>query len=344
MKRKLSALVLCLLFLLLTACGNTTETSSVAEEESTPVIVEPEPVLYKNPLTGVTELSEEKTEDRPVAIMVNNLSLAQPVQTGLNKADIIYETEVEAGITRLLAVFQDVTKAEKIGSIRSARYPYVDLALGHNALYLHRGQDQTYCGPHLKDIDDVDISESNYAVRISNGLAKEHTLYTYGEKLWNGLVNDGKKTKNDNVKPWVNFADEEESITLSGTATKVTVPFPGSGKSNFLYDPQTGLYTRYFNDTLRTDYFTNETTELKNVFVLLTTIRLYPDGYHRQVYLESGIGYYAVNGTYEEIAWSKGAATNGFTFTKADGTPLTVNPGKSWVCIADQNTTKPTFE
>ena len=104
------------------------------------------------------------------------------------------------------------------------------------------------------------------------------------------------------------------------------------------------LYHDGYSLMVRTDYFTNETTELKNVFVLLTTIRLYPDGYHRQVYLESGIGYYAVNGTYEEIAWSKGAATNGFTFTKADGTPLTVNPGKSWVCIADQNTTKPTFE
>lgn len=73
--------------------------------------------------------------------MINNISTAQPVQTGLNKADIIYETEVEGGITRLMAVFQDITTAEKIGTIRSARYPYVDLAMGHNAIFIHCGQD-----------------------------------------------------------------------------------------------------------------------------------------------------------------------------------------------------------
>ena len=80
--------------------------------------------------------------------MINNISVAQSVQTGLSKADIVYETEVEGGITRLLAVFQDITAAEKIGTIRSARYPYVDLAMGHNAIYVHCGQDGTYCEPH----------------------------------------------------------------------------------------------------------------------------------------------------------------------------------------------------
>ena len=348
MKRRILALLFCMLFLLLSACGKKEDTAvEKGEEPSYPEmpVEEEAPKFSVNPLTGVLDLTIGKENDRPVAIMINNLSTAQPVQTGLSKADIIFETEVEGGITRLLAVFQDVTKAEKIGTVRSARYPYVDLALGLNALYVHRGQDETYCRPHLKDIDDIDVDESNYGARISNGLSKEHTLYAYGEKLWNGIVGSGFTVKNNRAKPWATFAAEGETVTLSGgAANKVTVPFPGSGKSNFVYDAQTGLYTRYFNETLRTDYFTKETTQVKNVFVLLTTIQNYPDGYHKRVDLQSGEGYCAVNGTYEKIRWSKGAATNGFTFTKADGTVLTVNPGNSFVCIANKNTTVPTFQ
>ena len=346
MSKKVIALLLCLSLFMLAACSDKTERLSVDEgdEPQSSVASETEPVLYKNPLTGISELTEDKADDRPVAIMINNITTAQPVQAGLNKADLIYETEVEGGITRLLAVYQAVSKAGTIGTIRSARYPYVDLALGHNAIYLHHGQDNTYCGPHLKDIDDINISESNYGFRTKNGLASEHTLYTEGSKLWNGLVSDKVKTERGTDKAWVSFADANAPVTLENTASTVSIPFSTSYKSVFKYDSATGAYTRYFKDTLRKDYKTGEATEVKNVFVLLTTIKNYPDGYHRQVALESGDGYYCTGGTYTPIKWSKGSSTNGFKFTKADGTELTVNAGSSWVCLADKNTSKPVFE
>lgn len=344
MSKKILALLLCLSLFMLSACSDKTERLSVDEGEEPQSSATTEPVLHKNPLTGVTELSKDKTDDRPVAIMVNNITTAQPVQAGLNQADIIYETEVEGGITRLLAVYQDVSKAATIGTIRSARYAYVDLALGHNAIYFHHGQDPTYCAPHLNDIDDINISESNYAFRLSNGLASEHTLYTDGTKLWNGLLKDKVKTERGSDKAWASFADEETAITLESTAVTVSVPFSASYKSVFKYDAATGVYTRYFGNTLRKDYKTGEATEFKNVFVLLTTISNYPDGKHRKIDLESGDGYYCVNGTYTPIKWSKGAASNGFKFTNADGSELTVNAGSSWVCIADKGTSKPIFE
>ncbi|MGN0494003.1 MAG: DUF3048 domain-containing protein [Acutalibacteraceae bacterium] len=345
MLKKSILIFLCLAICLLAGCSKKTERLSVDKgDEPSSSEAEQFPVLYKNPLTGISELTADKADDRPIAIMINNISTAQPVQTGLNKADIIFETEVEGGITRLMAVFQDVNKAEKIGTIRSARYPYVDLALGLNAIYLHRGQDEKYCAPHLKDIDDIDISESNYGVRISNGLASEHTLYTYGDKLWNGLVKDGVKTERGSSEAWMSFADEDAPVAFENSAASVSVPFSASYKTVMKYDSATGRYTRYFGNNIRKDYVTGEAVTVKNVFVLLTSIRNYSDGYHRQVALESGDGYYCVNGTYTAIKWSKGAAKNGFKFTKADGTELTVNPGNSWVCIADKGISQPVFE
>ena len=348
MLKKSLLLFFCFIVLLASGCQKTGDPLS-ADQPSEPQsslepAPEPEPALFQNPLTGLLDLAEEKTDDRPVAIAINNISVAQPVQAGIGKADIVYETEVEGGITRLLALYQDVGKVEKIGTIRSARYVFVDLALGHNALYIHHGQDPVYCKPHLNDIDDVTLSENNYGFRLKNGLAREHTLYTNGEKLWSGLVSSGRKTENTKTGTWVTFGDQEASSSFENTASSVTVPFSSSYRSVFRYDAATGKYTRYFKDTLRKDYFTGETTQVKNVFVLLTSIQNYPDGYHRQVSLQSGSGYYCVNGTYTPISWSKGSAKSSFRFTTADGKDLVVDPGNSWVCLANRNNSKPIFE
>lgn len=350
MLKKSAIILMAFIMLLATGCtGAKEKIDSIVNNDGASSETAPKVTYSVNPLTGLENLTEGKETDRPVAIMINNLyssaskQNAQSVQAGLAGADIIYETEVEGGVTRLLAVYQDVSKVGKIGTVRSARYAYVDLAMGHNAIYVHHGVDPTYCKPHLKDTDPIALSENNYGFREKNGLAKEHTLYTSGEKLWNGLVNDKKKTQNTTQALWQNFADETESLTFENSAKVITAQFSTAYKSVFKYDEKTGLYTRYFKDTERKDYFTKESTKVKNVFILKTSITNYPDGKHRKVSLTSGDGYYCVNGTYIPIKWSKGSSKNGFKFTNTDGTPLTVNAGNSWVCISGTKH-KDTFE
>lgn len=335
MTKKFLAALLSLAFICMAGCGGTDTNSQVDNTPSKPES-EPEPIVFVNPLTGIENIeNEEVTYRRPVAVMINNISIAQKVQTGLTQADIVYETEVEGGITRLMAVFQDITKVEQFGTVRSARYPYVDLAMGHNAIYVHHGQDNTYCAPHLKDTQAFTIASNNAGARIKNGLATEHTLYGYGPKLWDWL---GTKTKFDldvdAVKTWQNFTKSGESLTFDSVATNISVPFSNSYKTVFKYDETNKNYVRYFKDTQRLDYLTAAPECFKNVFVLITDITNYPDGYHRQVALESGEGWYCVNGTYMPILWSKGAASDSFKFTDVNGNTIKVNQGNSWVCIA----------
>ena len=343
MFKKIMAVLFAALMIFAVGCEQKVVYDDLSDYEDTSSIEETESEKGVNPLTGVEEFEDiSKAKQRPVAIMVNNVQVAQKVQTGLSKADIIYETEVEGGITRLMAVYQDVTKVEKIGSVRSARYPYVDLALGHNAVYVHCGQDPTYCKPHLSDIDDLDIdTNSKGAKRIPNGLSSEHTLYAITGDLWES-INDKFDTKVSSAKAWANFTDQ--ALTLDGgSATSISVPFPAA-TTNFTYDAQSELYTRLSGSTILTDYNTKEATTVKNVFILLTTITTYPDGEHRKVALESGDGYYITNGTVQFIKWSKGAATNGFKFTDSNGKEISVSQGNSWVCIANKSTCNPKIQ
>lgn len=348
--KKIIALLLCLTMLSLTGCSllKKKEADTDADtDNSSDIVIEKEEKKENsiNPLTGL-EIDKDKLDYRPVGVMINNINIAQPVQTGVNKADIVYETEVEGGITRLLAIFKDITAVNQLGTVRSARYPYVDLSLGHDAVYIHCGQDPKYCAPHLKDIDDISIGPGVCGgKRIPNGLASEHTLYTFGDKLLEGIKDKKIRTTADNNDFWQDFAKEGEEVSLTdGTANKISVSFSTSYKTVFNYDTNKQKYTRSFGTTVRTDYVTKDTTDVKNLFVLLTNIRDYSDGYHRQVDLIGGDGYYFSNGSYAKIKWSKGDAKSAFRFTDLNGNKLKVNAGNSWVCIADKGTSQPVIE
>ena len=345
MLKRILAVMLAALMIFAVGCNDNVVYDDLSDYESeaqTPVVDDTQ-TLTVNPLTGVAELENaDKAKQRPVAIMVENSTISMPVQTGLSKADVIYETEVEGGITRLVAVYQDISDLDKIGNVRSARYPYVDLALGHNAIYVHCGQDPTYCAPHLNDIDDLDInSDDTGSKRISNGLSSTHNVYVLAQDMWK-RISDKFDTTVSNSSEWVNFTNE--TLTLDGgAATSVSVPFPTS-TTRFTYDASSGLYTRLIGSDVQTDYFTKETTQVKNIFVLLTTITDYPDGEHRKVSLDSGDGYYITPGTVQFIKWSKGSSTNSFKFTDTSGNEISVSAGNSWVCIANKSTCSPSIQ
>lgn len=348
MVKRIFLIFVCFAFIALSGCGEKVDRLTVEDGD------QPDLSLQKsqssqisvviNPLTGLDDINEEKADSRPVAVMINNIKEAQGVQTGVGEADIVYETEVEGGITRLMAVYQNISSVGKIGSIRSARYAFVDLAMGHNAIYIHHGEDPTYCKPHLKDTDHFSLSEDNYGTRIPNGLPKEHTLYTQGDRVWKGLVSDGWKIKNTKSESWQSFADKDSPVAFETAAASVTVPFSTSYKTTFKYDATSGKYTRLSNGKELTDYNSGAKIQFKNIFVLMTSITNYSDGKHRNIKLTGGTGYYCVNGTYTRINWSKGNASSPFVFTTADGQKLIVNPGNSWVCIADSHTSNPVFE
>lgn len=76
---------------------------------------------------------------RPIAVMYNNIQAGLP-QSGISKADVIFEGQCEGGVTRLMGVFQNYDDVTSIGSIRSCRDYYPFLAAEYDAAYFHFGQ------------------------------------------------------------------------------------------------------------------------------------------------------------------------------------------------------------
>jgi len=74
-----------------------------------------------NPLTGKTTADPNQLDRRPIAIKISNYPRSVRPQSGLSKADLVYEYYLEQGITRFIAIFYG-EDANKAGPIRSARF------------------------------------------------------------------------------------------------------------------------------------------------------------------------------------------------------------------------------
>ena len=82
-------------------------------------------VINQKP-TSLHSLTGLPGEDAPIlAVKIDDTNAAHP-QIGIDQADVVYVEQVEAGLTRLLAIFSSQIP-EKIGPIRSVRISDIDL-------------------------------------------------------------------------------------------------------------------------------------------------------------------------------------------------------------------------
>lgn len=346
--RSIICLVLIFVFLFGGCKASTKPEPKPAEnfsQNETSTVQPPAVKTVTNPLTGLNDLNPDVAGNRPVAIMINNIKTAQKVQEGLSKADIVYELYVEGGITRLLAVYKDPSVVKELGSVRSARYSYVDLAAGHDAIYVHCGMDPTYCAPYMKRLgfDNFNLnsgSTADYGFRKSNGLSSEHTVYTTPEKLAKGFKTLGWRTeiKQRHRSNWQSFNSPDNPATLSpSTANKIVVPMSSSYVSGFNYDPATQMYLKTENGAAHTDKLYNTQLSYKNVLVLFSSIVTQSDGKHVNTTLSNGNGYYFSQGTYIPVKWSKGGTYDALKLTDEAGQAIGYNAGSTWVCFANNN-------
>ncbi|WP_160724250.1 DUF3048 domain-containing protein [Bacillus sp. USDA818B3_A] len=286
--------------------------------------------LYFYPLTGIG--TDTKPDQRAVAVMVNNHPKARP-QSGLIKADIVYEILAEGDITRFLAVFQS-QRPTNIGPVRSARDYYIELAKGLNALYIAHGY-----SPKAKQ-----LLESNYVDNL-NGMVYDGTLFkrsrsrkpphnsyiTY-KNILKGAGQKGYTMKNS--PPSFTFYSMEESKTLSGQEAKsVSITYSKSGTFNSTYefDETAGKYKRFSAGEQTVDLETGDPILLDNIFIIEAVHRTIDTYGLRDIDLKSGGKAYLLQmGKLNEIEW---ANKNGRIIPVKNGEEIPLVQGHTWVNV-----------
>ncbi len=109
------------------------------------------PKVSECPINGAKYTKAEEDiwqARRPIAAMIENNVDARP-ESGLSKADVVYEAVAEGGITRFMSVFYCGASAEdvKAAPIRSVRVYFMNMAAGYgkNPIFLHQGGANNIC-------------------------------------------------------------------------------------------------------------------------------------------------------------------------------------------------------
>jgi len=284
------------------------------------------PKTAECPLNGkmFTELEKERwLEKRPLFVMIENHEEARP-QSGLLKADVIYEAVAEGGITRFGTVYYcgAVAKEEIIGPVRSARTYFLDWASEYGPpLYIHVGG--AHCDPNtsegclnggkadaLGQIGDYgwegenDLNQFSLGYptfwrdyeRIGHTVATEHTMYSTTEKLWQ--VGEKRDWTNEdpegedwqtNFTKW-SFKDDAGGLE-KGDGGKIEFVFwegHGQYKVVWEYDKENNKYKRFNGGKPHLDLSTNEQLTSKNVVVQFAKESPANDGYPGNIHLLYG--------------------------------------------------------
>jgi hypothetical protein len=338
-----------LIILLLTACTNANEADTdkeanpvqteenseltnddtLSEEDTEDVIVEVEEVLpYVYPLTGLR--TDQDISQRVIGVMVNNHKYARP-QSGLHKADVVYEVLAEGNITRFLALYQS-EMPEVFGPIRSARHYYIDLNNGYNGFYLHHGW-----SPLAKDMvrsGKVDNLNGIYFDGILYHRASfrnaPHNSYITFENVMEGADRKGYSFE-DEVTP-LPFLTEDEVASLSGEAAHdVTITYARSYDVRYDYDAEDKTYTRYSSGEKTVDLETETPITTNNIFIVEVP-HYFIDNYPRRglSLTEGGKGYLIGNGIVREVEWQN---VDGRILPFHEGKEVGFIPGKTWINI-----------
>ena len=317
-----------------------TPTETKPPEETPPPYTGP-----RNPLTGLP-CTEEALKLRPMAIMINNMSVAQP-QLGISRADMIYEVPVEGGITRMIALYQDVTDVGVIGSVRSARPYYLDIAQGYDAVYIHAGgSPQAYellKSRGITHLDGVNGTRQDIFYRDSGrrqSMGYEHSLVTSSERIQKYLPTYKIRLEHEENYT-IPMAFSDEAAPKDGAAAvNFDVFFSSTKKTSFEYNADEGKY--YLSQYKKAYKDGNDGVQVavSNVLILKTKINQISgdkEGRLSVTLTGSGSGYFICGGKAVEISWSKAGAASPFVYTLKDGSDLTFGTGRTYICIVPQD-------
>jgi hypothetical protein len=265
----------------------------------------------------------------PLAVKIDNVSAARP-QTGLDAADVVYAEQVEGGLSRLMAVY--ATRLPRtVGPVRSARESDLELLRQFHRPTL------AFSGAQHKLLPLIDKAplraespdEAPAAYYRGTGRAAPHNLYLHPAKLLPSAPGKAALTTGFRYGPAPSGGTPTASRTVRYPAARFT--FTWSAERHRWLVAMDGTPT-----------VTTDGARVAPATVVVQYVRIRSSRYHDVLgnhtpYTEtvgSGKAQVLRDGRSFDASWSRPTATDGTTFTAADGSRMDFADGQVWVVFA----------
>lgn len=290
-----------------------------------------------NPLTGEKVNS---LPSRPFILSTDNDTADARPQSGLSKADIVYEVPIEGGASRLEPIYYGNTP-DKIGPARSARPYIVDIAREYKAVLVHNGWSPAAQEYLQSDVIPYLPAAYNWGIFWrSDDRFSPHNCYTDGHAVMD-LIEEKGMDETQELRGFQFLKKKKNAPALDDkkSAPEVEVNFV-TCKNLYRYNQEEGLYYKWVDNLEYTDKETEAQISCSNVivqYVKYTSV----DEKQRLAFdmCSGGDAILFTQGKIVRGTWSRETLDSSTIFKDKDGKEFKLTPGRTWVTIADQTVT-----
>jgi hypothetical protein len=276
---------------------------------------------------------------RPIAVVVENYAPDARPQAGLNRASLVFETLAEGGITRFLAVYLE-KDAPIVGPVRSARIYFDSWAAGLGAIFAHAGGNNDALAelPYIPSIDNIDgLGALGTAFWRASDRYAPHNFYT--------STNQIRAVANTGPGPALPVLLHKTPAPLGARAKGGWIDIPFSTPDyevRYTFDPTCDCYLRFMGGAAHRDAYSQRQIAPANVVVLLAPVAPDPNsdtpGSISVGTIGVGQAFFFRDGTEMEGTWRKDSPTAALQLLDAQGRPVALNPGQTWIEVPADGT------
>jgi hypothetical protein len=326
--------------------GTTTTSAPTSSSTSTSTSGAPHLTSKVCPLTDTPAPGGVVPKRPALAIKIGNEPEGARPQSGLNEADIVYDTPAEGGVMRYEAIYQ-CHEASFVEPIRSVRW--VDwhiLAMYRNLpLLVHAGG----IAPDLAALDaerfvkDVNLigNSPEASANVNADLGQRSSARQAPDNLYVNTASVWAAYKNEKQAPEPVFSYTKSLPSSAVAASSVQINYSYDTDPIWTWSAADDLWLHsYAGAGADIDALTNKQVSTNNIVVQIVKYVLGPyaestggSGDVESIMTGVGSGYIFRNGKEIPVTWHRPTLSSETTFTDAAGQKVGLTPGRTFVEI-----------
>ncbi len=268
-----------------------------------------------------------------IAVKIDDTSFSHP-QEGLTSADAIFVTQVEAGLTRVMAIFSD-KYPPLVGPVRSARISDIDILAQFGKVGFMYSGAQSKLRPVLASANLVNLSAERNPPSIYITDPNRRAPYAMMVKI-ESLIPKAEEV--DTVKSigWSHGALSELAIPVKSAR----VDWPNATYEMY-WDEESSKFLLNFDGKPN---FASEGIQLGSNMMVIQIINIYPSEYGdkfggvtpKNDVVGTGEAFLLRDGTVTEVKWDRPSADSPTEWTLPDGSEAFFADGQVWFFLTDR--------